>query len=183
MISLYITNKAGSGKTVTTLGNSVTVNLNSPILLEEKKKYNMRLLQANIVYCSPNVYTNINNVLTYVYNYTTKTITFEQGLYSLEDINYKIAVATKKDFGTDNLFNFTPDTSTSRIFAVFKANVTIHCNVPYSIMPLLGFPKITGDILGSDTQVLSANQSNLNSLQSIFIKSDCITGSYENNRC
>ena len=50
-------------------------------------------------------------------------------------------------------------------------------------MPLLGFPKTTGDIIGADKkQVLSANQADLNSLQSIFIKCDCVTGSYENNR-
>ena len=41
MISLYITNKAGSGKSVSTLGNSVTINLNQPILLDEKKKYKL----------------------------------------------------------------------------------------------------------------------------------------------
>ena len=110
----------------------------------------MRLLQANIVYCSPNVYLNVNNVLSYVYNYTTKTITFEQGLYSLEDINYKIALATQEHFNTDNLFHFSPDTSTSKFFAVIKATVTIYCDVPYSIMPLLGFPKTTGDIIGAD---------------------------------
>ena len=86
MISLYITNKAGSGKSVSTLGNSVTINLNQPILLDEKKKYNMRLLQANIVYCSPNVYTNVNNVLSYSYNNVAKTITFDQGLYSMKTL-------------------------------------------------------------------------------------------------
>ena len=108
MISLYITNKAGSGKSVSNLGNSVTISLNQPILLDEKKKYNMRLLQANIVYCSPNVYTNVNNALTYTYKASTKTITFDQGLYSIEDINYKIAVATKADFNDENLFKLTP---------------------------------------------------------------------------
>ena len=43
-----------------------TVN-NLTLQLDEKKKYNMRLLQSNIVYCSPNVFTDNNNKLIYKY--------------------------------------------------------------------------------------------------------------------
>jgi len=183
MISLYITNKASSGKTVTSLGNSVTVNLNQPILLDEKKKYNMRLLQANIVYCSPNVYTNVNNVLSYTYNGSPFTITFDQGLYSVDDINTKISIFTLENNSNASLFTFEPDSSTSKIYTVYNvANIVINCNVAYSIMPLLGFPKATGNISGPAKYTISTNQANLNSLQSIFIKCDCVTGSYENNR-
>ena len=183
MISLYITNKAGSGNSVSTLGNSVTINLNQPILLDEKKKYNMRLLQANIVYCSPNVYTNVNNVLSYSYNNVAKTITFDQGLYSIEDINYKIQVSTKADFNDEKLFYFNPDTSTSKIYVVYnQGNIVINCSAQYSIMPLLGFPSSTGNIGGSSKYTLSTNQADLNSLQSIYIKCDCVTGSYEGSR-
>ena len=188
MISLYITNKKADGKTVTSIGNSVTVNLNKPILLDEKKNYNMRLLQANIVYCSPNVFANVNNVLSYTYNSIPFTITFDQGLYSIDDINTKISIFTLANNSNESLFSFEPDASTSKIYAVYNAaNIVIHCDVPYSIMPLLGFPKQTAakvsiDIGGTTKYTLSTNQANINSLQSIFIKCDCVTGSYENNR-
>ena len=63
MISLYITNATGNNKQVSPLGNSVTVQLGTKIKLDDKKKYHMRLLQSNIVYCSPNVFTDKNNKL------------------------------------------------------------------------------------------------------------------------
>ena len=41
---------------------------------------------------------------------------------------------------------------------------------------------VSNDIGGSVKYTLSTNQANLNSLQSIFIKCDCVTGSYEGSR-
>ena len=71
MLSFYITN-ASSGnnnnKEVSSLGSSVTVHLNGQLNLENNKKYHMRLLQANIVYCSPNVFSDKNNKLTYKFD-------------------------------------------------------------------------------------------------------------------
>ena len=99
MISLYITNATGNNKEISPLGNSVTLN-NLTLQLDEKKKYTMRLLQSNIVYCSPNVFTDKNNKLTYKYTdsqsnpQTQKTIEFDQGLYSLDDINSKVSLYT-----------------------------------------------------------------------------------------
>ena len=61
MYSLYINNNANSSnKIVNSTGSSVTCYFNPPIQLNPDKKYEMRLLQANLVYCQPNI-TSANN--------------------------------------------------------------------------------------------------------------------------
>ena len=72
MYSLTITNKPASKKVTNTLGSSVKVYLSDPIELDLKKKYQMRVLSANIVFCEPNI-TSTNNLFSYVFiglNYT-----------------------------------------------------------------------------------------------------------------
>ena len=190
MISLYITNATGENKDVGLLGNRVTLN-NLSINLDNKKKYHMRLLQANIVYCSPNVFTDKNNKLTYKYTnsqtnpQTQKTIEFDQGLYSIDDINSKISLYTSALEGNGSLFYFVPDSSTSKIYIVFtQPYITVYCNGTASIMPLLGFPAGSGGIGNYSTSnyEISINQANLNSVQSIYVKCDIVTGSYDNSR-
>ena len=190
MISLYITNATGENKDVSSLGNRVTLN-NLSINLDNKKKYHMRLLQSNIVYCSPNVFTDTNNKLTYKYTdsqinpQVQKTITFDQGLYSLDDINTKISLYTSALEANGSLFYFVPDSSTSKIYIVFtQPHITVYCAGTASIMPLLGFPVGSGAIGNYSTAnyEISVNQANLNSLQSIYVKCDIVTGSYDNSR-
>ena len=184
MISLYINNLAGQNKVISPLGNSVTVNLNTPIVLDDHKNYHMRLLQANIVYCTPNVFQNVNNQLSYTFNGNNRTIVFNQGLFTIDDINRQIAIFTSETEGIPSLIELLPDTSTSKIYLVFnRANITVHCGATYSILPTLGFPTSTGDISNGSSYpdyVISTNQANLNSIQNIYIKCDIVTGSYQN---
>lgn len=49
--SLYINNTPESGKIVNATGNKVQVTLAKPIMLDPSKKYQVRLLNAAIVYC------------------------------------------------------------------------------------------------------------------------------------
>ena len=62
MISLYITNFKGTNKTVSDLGNQVTVFFNPAINFDDKKKYHLRLLSANVVCCMPNVFAHKNDL-------------------------------------------------------------------------------------------------------------------------
>ena len=72
----------------------MTINLNPAINLDDdKKKYQLRLLNAYIVYCMPNV-TTLNNTLKYTFSGNTYSSVFDTGLYSLEDINAEISMYT-----------------------------------------------------------------------------------------
>src|ERR1039457_6571212 len=102
MISIFFNNSKHSNKTVNSLGNQVTVNLNPPLLISDKKNYHLGLLQANIVYCQPNVFVGKSNWLTYMYTsskfspQSEKTIAFDTGLYTIDDINRKISLYTDR---------------------------------------------------------------------------------------
>ena len=98
MYSLYLNNSPSSNKIINSTANSITCYFNTPIELDPKKKWEMRLLQANIVYCSPNI-TSKNNVFSYTYDSFVYTHTFDTGLYSLVDINSQIARWTVQDTG------------------------------------------------------------------------------------
>ena len=182
MISLYINNTPGNGKTINATGSQVTVNLNPGIVLDDKKKYQMRLLNANVVYCMPNI-TAKNNTLSYTLDGTAHVITFDTGLYDLASINETISLYTLQigNGESDSLITFVADDATSKLYINFAiSGVIVDCTPTTSIMPMLGFP--TGQ-LTSTTNVLwfkSTNQAMLNSLQAILVKCDIANGSYLN---
>jgi hypothetical protein len=184
MISLFVNNDTSYNKIISALGNQVILSLNPPILLDDKKKYEMRLLNANIVYCMPNV-TSVNNTLTYTYQGYTHNIVFDTGIYSLDDINVNISLYTAigNNGGDGNLIVFSADESTSKIYCFFdQPNVVIDCGAPNSIMPMLGFPASSGLMGGLiiASWIKSATSAQLNSIQNILVKCDATTGSYSN---
>ena len=191
MISLFLNNSPNSNKIVSQFGSQLTVSLNPSILLDEKKNYHMRLLQANIVYCQPNIIDGKNNSLTYKYTnskltpQSEKTLTFDTGLYTIDDINTKVSLFMMAEEGVSDLITFLPDPSTSKIYSIYgMADVTIYCDAQNSIMPLLGFPASDGPIGGYPTASydLSTNQANLNTIQNYNIQCDITTGTYVNSQ-
>ena len=123
MISIFVNNASASNKQVSKKGNQVTVSFNSPIILDAKKKYQMRCLNANIVYCMPNIFSGVNNVFYYYYAQGHPTIiNFDTGLYSLRDINRTISQTTSDSrYGNDSkLIQFSADQATSKIYVTFS---------------------------------------------------------------
>ena len=151
MQTLFINNTPDSRKDISTLGNSVTVYLNQPIILDEKKKYQMRLLNANIVYCMPNI-TASNNILSYSYNggaYTSVVI--PTGLYSLQALQYHFSNAMKSDtnINNDQAIVLYGDYATGFTYVTLIANLKIDCGVNNSIMTILGFNQYVLDNSGN----------------------------------
>ena len=184
MISLFVNNKTSSNKIISALGNQTTVNLNPSITLDDNKKYQLRLLSFNCVYCMPNVTTK-NNTLTYTFNSNTHSIIFDTGLYSLDDINMQVSLYTEiSNNGNDaSLIQFFPDQATSKIYIQFsQANVIIDNTITNSIMDILGFSKSNIGGLISPGIVKSGYNAQLNAIQNILIKCDITTGSYSNSQ-
>ena len=183
MISLFINNTMQSSKIVSPLGNQVTVNFSSPIILDDKKKYELRLLNANVVYCMPNV-TSANNELWYTINGSTRCVTFDDGLYSLDDINSTLSFFTYQTLNGNEsgMILFEPDQATSKLYISFsRVGITVDCTASHNILGMLGFPASMG-VLSSSASLYyrSTNQAQLNSLQNILIKCDITGGSYVN---
>ena len=91
MISLDINNTPSNSKTINSTANSVNLQLQTPILLDQSKKYQLRVLNANIVYCENNI-TILNNKFTYTYN----SVTCKKH-YLLVYIQYKILIVQLQD--------------------------------------------------------------------------------------
>ena len=184
MLSLFINNNKSNNKIVSSLGNQVTINLNPAINLDDNKKYQLRLLNANIVYCMPNV-TILNNTLKYTFSGSTYSLVFDTGLYSLDDINAEVSMYTSlSGNGNDaNLIQFFPDQATSKIYVSFsQANVIMDNTITNSILDMLGFSKSNIGGLISAGIIKSAYQAQLNAIQNILIKCDVTTGSYSNSQ-
>ena len=85
-------------KFISPLGNEVTLYFPSPLHLDNNKSYEISIRRASIVYCMPNISASLgNNKLTYSFRDATnalvsKTFTFDDGLYSLDVINFKLSL-------------------------------------------------------------------------------------------
>ena len=180
MLSLYINNNEGSYKKVNQQGNEVNVQLQPPILLDKNKKYQLRVLSANIVYCQPNI-TSANNKFIYKYNNVWYTKTLPTGIYGLTQINDTIARINTAQHG-HQLFAFVANEATSTIIIYFSdPNTYIDCTTLGTIMPILGYGNSTSDIGGYTTSfgyVQSTEQAHLNTLQEILIKCNITNGSF-----
>jgi len=165
------------------MANSITCYFNPPIELDPKKKWEMRLLQANIVYCSPNI-TSSNNVFSYVYNGVTHTHEFDTGLYSLVDINNQIGRWNVQDTNGITLFSLQANEATSTTIVYFSTTGTsIDCTIANTIINILGFPVSSGHISApTDSYVRSPNPIMLNALQQYLISCSAINGIYQNSQ-
>ena len=193
MITLFIDNSlTTTNKIVNTTGNQVTNFYKPTIILDDKKKYELRLVSASIVYCVPNI-TSKNNKLVYkTSDNVTHTFLFDSGLYSLDDINLQIALFTMKlANGNDmGLLSFSPDQATSKIYVTFSsANTSIDCSQS-TVMQTLGFPidmdndgnsnsnGIIGNFSYKNGMVKSTQKAYLNPIQSFLVQTNITTGNY-----
>ena len=183
MITLFIDNSQSNNKIVNKTGNKVTYYYKPSIVLDENKKYEIRLVSMSIVYCSPNI-TSLNNILVYTTNDSvTHTLYLEIGLYTLKDINTQISLYTMgSTHGNDaNLLTFVPDQSTSKLYVYFSSSHTsIDCTTS-TIMQSLGFPSsmgVIGDFSYSSGMVKSTKKAYLNPIQSFLVQTNITTGNY-----
>ena len=183
-ITLFIDNTIDSNTTVNSLGNQITINLNPSIHLDNKKNYVLRVISAQILYCFSNVFTGINDKLYYTLNSQNYTITFPQGIYSLNAINDEISRQTNDNNNNPYLFGVQGDIATSAVYIVFNdATLTINCNHNDSILQNLGFPKSTGVIgpfVDVGTQYSTGNPAALNNTSSLLMTCDACSGAYQN---
>ena len=185
MITLFIVNDPSCGPniTVNSTGNQVTYFFKPSIVLDDKKKYEIRLVSASIVYCTPNIDTSNNKFVYTTSDHVTHTFTFDTGLYSYKDINMAISLFTmgSSNGNNANLFAFVPDENTSKFYVCFNtANVSINCATS-TIMQTLGFPISMGTIGNfnyAGGYVKGTSRANLNPIQSFLVQTNITTGNY-----
>ena len=189
MINLFLNNTNGANKIVNAKGNQVTLNLQTPISLDDNKTYELRLLQASIIFCFPNV-TRQNNLFKYTYNGTTYTHHLDAGLYTLDSLNVTIAILTLQDTSNEDLFYFKADEATSKVRLFVKLlpsgqDLSIDATGSNNVMTMLGFANDNA-VVGAGLQSIAAddarfyvgeNVAQLNNVQTILVKCSICQGS------
>ena len=188
--TLFVTNRANKNNIVNNTGNQVTLNLNPPIQLDNKKNYVMRVLSSQILYCFTNVFTNKNDTITYKYNNTDHSVVFPQGLYSLQALNDEIArqttslntVLVNGVATTAPLFWFVGDYANGTVYIYGNdLGSTATLTIKFSgstLLPMLGFPMTTADKkLAKGEQYTLVKSADLNTTSSLFMTCDAVGGS------
>jgi hypothetical protein len=182
--TLFINNTPDANTTVNPLGNQIQILLNPPIHLDNKKKYIMRIISAQILYCFTNIFTGINNKIYYTYKGSSYTIVFPQGLYTLAAISDEIMRQTNNINNQPYIISVQGDAANSSVYIVFNdPTVTVDCNHSDSLLINLGYPMSTG-IIGpfseSGTQFSLGAPAVLNTTTSLLMTCDSCAGSYKN---
>ena len=188
MLTLYINNTPNDvNKKINDKGNRVTLNFASSIDLS-KTKYTMRLLQAAITYCMPNIITGKNDLFKYTYNGTNYTYNIPTGLYTLDSLNETISTLTLKQVSNEYVFYFKANSATSQIQTYFTAiSCSIDCSGNTNVMSqILGYENdisIGNFTIADDTAYNTGSyKAQLNSLQNILVRSSISQNcSYLNN--
>ena len=118
VIPLFISNTLGNTNST---GNTVNLQINPPINLDDGNKYYCGLISCSITNCNPNVIYGVNSAFVYgVYSggnlSSTKTINLATGMYSLDEINTEIARQTLILSANSNLFILQGDSANSLIW-------------------------------------------------------------------
>ena len=170
MDNLLVTNTPDVNKTINSIGSSVTMTLSSPLIFDSNKKYQLRLIQANIVYCTPNIGSAFNNnKLEYNVDGVNYTITFPNGLYAISEINNTVSLFTLENNQDASLISFIANEANSTIYLYADTPIIIYASHANSIMQILGFAA-TDITLSSSGYVNGENQAMLNTLQNITSK-------------
>jgi len=167
------------------------------LTLEKNEDYELALLRASVWYSWNNISSEFsNNTLRYKYStnsgvsYTDVNITFENGIYSVDAINNKLATVLEANnhFATVNGIKQYPITITPN-YTTLLVDVNFNQTLVSGVIFQLDFTTSTlRDLLGFTSGVLSTatssqNQPNITrDVNTIMIKSSIVEGSYENGK-
>ena len=184
MISLFVSNSDSSN--VTKNGSQIQLSLNPAIVLNPEKKWFCACSECDIVYCFPNILTNINDRFTYKIGSTTYTHKFSQGIYTLELIQNEINRFTQNDIQLTNIFILEADYSNSHVFVHFMTTTSsIDITGNDNVMKILGFVADAqttqiGTVNHVNDYVEGTNNAQLNNIQNVLVLASFVNGSYYN---
>ena len=132
------------------------------------------LIQASIVYSSPNIALIYNNnTISFTYNSVNYTITFLDGLYGIDSINETISEFFINNSLPNNIFNFVPDEATSRvtmnIITVLPFSITFTSAINYFLFEYMGFKQNNTFTTSINKNVDGTEQVSLNRLINYYV--------------
>lgn len=167
------------------LGDYFQVQLNNPLKVPaDALNCNLRVLQSNIWYTTPNISVIQNNNTIYYNNGVDKTIILPNGLYGIGDLNLALARELVANGDASDLFTLLADNATQRVVIFFNATgVTIDFTQPNTPRDILGFnnppvvigPSITGNGITGNAVA------GFNSLEAFVISGDIVSNGIPTN--
>ncbi len=151
------------------------------------EKYFLSLLSANIVFNEPNVKEGKNNMFYWVDPDTIPhSYAFENGLYSIEQINDEIMQLMIDLYGSENAYQFIfkADTATGKCTVQFRnfSGWSLDCTKTNNILAILGFTTDQGLITATKYNQIIDSKSNimLNSLRNYIVTCNLVSDSFLN---
>lgn len=167
-------------------GNSIVQYFNPPIVLDSKKKYVMRLINATMFFTFANIYNTTtsdhtkNNILNFSIGATNYTITIPEGLYDISSLSNAISNALVNLGLASNTIVLSGEAPTQRsIIQLNNANASVNFSTS-SIRSILGFNAITIGPGVSGTFYYSNSTAQFNTLSEILVHATCCNG-FKNN--
>lgn len=165
-------------------GSTISYFLDPPLSFGNAAVH-FKVLSGEFYYTFPNVsVAKANNKLLFVYQAVSHTIVFENGLYSIENINQNIREFCIRNNLPDDLFLFSADPSTSKVSIEFAyPNITATLGTPgFDIGPLLGW-NATAVLASNTNRIFEAPQrAVLNQVNRVLVHASFVNGSYLNSQ-
>lgn len=164
-------------------GNSITQYFNPPIVLRNKKRYTLTVINATMFFTFPNIFSsgaNQNNILNFTANATQYKITVPQGLYDISTLSTLISNSLQNLGLSSSLIVLSGDNPTQRSVIQLN-NATCSINFATSnIRTILGFNAVTIGPGTSGQFYYSNNRADFNTLSEVLLHASCCSG-FRNN--
>jgi hypothetical protein len=158
-------------------GDAFIINFDTPISIPRNAvNCNISLFQANIWNSSPNILTGKNDKFYYsIGGNPMKTITLEQGLYSLSDLSLTLSVLIQNAGDPKDSIILFGNTATQRVeITGTYANTVIYFNQPQSLKDILGFEAQAYTIVGAGNTIIAPKVANLNTINAFLVLLDIL---------
>jgi hypothetical protein len=165
--------------TKSALGSTVTIDLKTPLDTYKKR---CRVLSSAFWYSFPNISDELGNrVIEFTYDFVLYTLTLEEGIYSITDIEETLEEFFEINSLPKQLFQIIPDEATNKITLKVKTALAFIFDFETNntlFKTYLGFVGFTAGAV--DYLYESTNRANLNLNNSLYINVSFASGNYYN---
>jgi hypothetical protein len=176
---LILSSNKDLGANTSDNGSKFDIQLKYPISVPKNAtKCSIEVVDANIWYNFPNIKTNVNDQLHFIYSSINYVITFPTGLYDILSINDRISRELINLDLKSNLIQIGGDSAVGKAYFVFtESGIQLDFSQPRSIGTILGFDLVVNPLSPSTTSIFvieAENIGRLNTVNSLLIHTDLV---------
>lgn len=169
--TLFFDSTKGSGRS-----HNFIIDYNPPLSLDQKKRYEIGLVSADVWHSWYNIHTN-NNVFAYFNGLVWKKIILTPGAYNITDIDREIKRMIDANGDTAKNIMITPNYNTLKCRMVIVGLYQVDFTVTNSIRSVLGF---NSQVLSKAGTFSGEKNVNISDINSLIIGCSIVNDSYVN---